>query len=1425
MVQELPRQQENDASEVRNLNYTPEAPRPETPAWPVNRSEEDNRRDIMSRYPTQDTASPFLPAFRGKFGSADARFEGLLKGSQMFTAESLGLSSNVGKGGASDSPDVANLGARRLQSSQLRALANDAPPAQSANLGSLADMLSEIPSGADKTKSQPAKGQEGAEDQLRNLFDKIKPGAADPKEKTDETKPKAETKGDVTESDNKTDKPAAEPKNIKLDYPGGKKSLDAKVDKDGNLTEFNLKDEHGEANFYKDDMGRWIKTDRFGVESIVNGKFDLRNGNELVYKKPNGEVQVHKADGSVAKGRELSDGSTVDLDDSGKKATALNRKDGSKVEATYDKNDLTKVVETSKDGNQRTTWSKDKEGLWTGKSESKDKEGKWADDGKAPNGERRNLELNVNGKYSYEDKLEFKHVINGDGSERIEPKLTANKDGTKTVEIQYPDGKGFRTLTLDKDNKLTKFTEKDEDGSRSYFKDKQGDWHMKAGLKNVKVGGDFKLEKNGDFVSRDGDRYDIQRLDGSVIHEKVNGNGSRIRFNDDNSISKVSRKDGSVVDVNYENGEKKQVVDTNKDESARTIWSKNDKGTWSSEGQVKDKDGKWVGDGKPSTERKDVEVNQQGLTIATDVRGFKHVTGADGSKMNEGANGSKFTFDDKGRIESITYGPGANRQFKFQYDASDNISKVDINDRTGKLLESRSRVGEDKWKVTKADGSDGGTWDGKMKLSPEGNFMQQDSKKDRESGNWQVITPGYDKYTERTDGNRVTRTYADKSEVQSEKLANGDERVTKITRGKESREFRYDGNGKLNEVVDTTAKGTNSWKPEGDKVKVYQNGDVAYEKNDGSAVIKKGDFSTVELDKDGDVRKVTTKDGKSRSFEYDNVKDKKELVKITDTRPTKDGEKSEVWTRKLNGDGSVSDQFVSPGVGGKEKVRTGVEVLQDGDYKYKGNDGKDRVSKVGKDGTEGGFSASVDEARDRLKEAMDTHLDDARKARLDNFMKTLEKRAQDRVEAMTAAGIDKDKATEGWEQKLAKTYDHLAEMMEQNPSAATYDQKTRAKLVENFMYIAADTTQGSQDVGNCWEMCNRNLMGMTKNPDAMARMLKEISLTGGFNAVHGGLKSNNGLDRRSGDLDAPKRFDLPKNMLQLDAANANWSLDKPNEPHWQGGTGTMPSSPVGYILDNAIGFMGGRNSHNALSGGTWESFPSPSGNAKDGWYYGINELMYMATGEQTPACVRVSDNSIAQGDISRLTDKALQKQLLENGGALVVGPGHMFAVKLVKNDGQWQIVSDNQWGPKNDQVVGKLTDLKAWDVKQTREQYKPGGQVRVNNDTPVGPVNPNVPVRPNAPNGPDRPRPYNPYQPRQYEPEPRPVNPVNPPKPYDPGKIDDINPPKPPKPPEPPSKPRDNDEDDIGSPGPGAGSAGPSRGGRRRFFSGRSRRW
>lgn len=1248
----------------------------------------------------------------GNLALRDGRFDSLSKGSRLFTAESLALHRSA-------SPAGQIVDRRQLSPVNERLLIDllsdvhsegDNPPA---NRSGERNVIIQFPalfsrSGESKSNSHRQNNSEpeilarsGGQGEEMDIFAVV-------------AKFEAKEEGLVeAKSDAKVDLP----REVKTKYPHDKGELRAKRDQEGNLTEFSLTDKDGEMNFHRDELGRWIKTDRFGVESLVNGKFELSGDNELVYKKPNGEMHVHKPDGTVSKGRVLTDGSTVTLDDSGSKAVVLNRKDGSKVECQYDSDKLSKVVETDQTGMLRTTWTKDGAGIWHAKSKSKDKDGKWLETGEA-SGERRNLELALNGRYTYEDKLQYRHVLNGDGSERIEPKVTTNNDGTKTVEIQYPDGKGFRTLTLNRDNQLVKFTEQDADGKRSYFKDEKGNWFMRAGLKNVSVGGDFQLLKNGDFVSRDRDHYDIQQLDGTIIHEKVNSNGSRLRLNDDNSVSILSRKDGSTVRIGYADGEKRLIVDTNKDETQRTVWVKNDDGIWLSQSQKRDRDGSWTSDGKPSEQRKDIEVNGQGLTIATDLRGFKHVIGADGSRLNEGPGGSKFTFDSKGRIESITYGQGSNRAFKFQYDDSDNLSKVEVYDGNGRLQQTRSKVADGQWRVSKSDGTDGGVWNGEMKLSPEGNFLQQDLE-DRESGQWQVTTPGYERYNERVsfDGRNITRIYPDKAQIDSERNDKGEERVVRITRGKELREFRYDSSGKLSEVVDTTSKATNTWRPEGDQVKIYPNGDVAYGRTDGSAVIKKGNFSTVEIDKDGDITRVSTKDGKTRTFEFDLVKDKKELVRISDTRTTSEGERTEIWNRRRNADGSVGSQFVSTTAGGQERVRDGIEVLQDGDYTYKSSDGKDRIAKVGRSDDAGAFSDTVDDARDRLKESMESHLDETRRARLDAFMKQFEKRAGDRVEAMVAAGIDKDKAQQEWEQKLAKTYDHLSAMVRgEGASSPVYDQVTRVKMVENAMYLFMEPTLMNQgNHGTCWIEAGNNSIGCVNHPDAMARMLREVSLNGTFQTTDGQTRA------------------IPKRLLNFDREAQQWTIENAQQPR-----GTYTRSAVGQVFDHVASWL----SDGRMDGGTHGGSPQ-----------GCSRALKLITGDSVPI-VNISSNQVNRGDASRILSERYRQALLEKGALIVVGPGHMFSQKLVKNNGEWQVIWDNQWGPRNDAVIGRISDLRNWNVQPSINSFKPETPgLRVHEDSPLGPVRPNGPDNPNNPDdsNPDcpddggcRPRPWRP---------------------------------------------------------------------------------
>ncbi len=813
------------------------------------------------------------------------------------------------------------------------------------------------------------------------------------------------------------------------------------------------------------------------------------------------------------------------------------------------------------------------------------------------------------------------------------------------------------------------------------------------------------LSDTGEPVERRADTQDNLKA-AEALREQVNLNGSRLLLNKDNSIASLIRKDGSVVEIKYDkSGQQTEIIDCNKDGKSRTVWTQNAKQMWESNTQIKDGNGNWVSDGKQAREYRDISITQQGLTVSRDLVGFMTVTAADGNRL---ADGARYTFDEKGRIDSISYMPGENRNLRFHYDANDKIDRVEFRDADGKLQQTKTRTADGEWRVTNANGTTGGVWKGDIELAPDAKFKQRDEK-DRAADQWQVIAP-FETYTEKIspDGKYINRVYSDKS-VDLERTEDGEERITKFTRGTESREFRYDADGKVSELIEKTTRGTESLKTDGMKVQIWPSGDVIVKKPDGAAIFKKYNFGSQEWDGDGNLLKVVTPEGKSRSFDFDIVNNQKQLVRITDISVDKTGkQESEVWTPRRNADGSIiSGQFVKTGAGGKEEVVGDLKLKSNGDFSYKTSDGRERTSRIGSDQSrEGGFSSTVDDARIRLKAALDGELDSGRKLRLEKLMDEMEKRAKDAIERQTIAGNDQSRTSQKWETKLARTYDYLAEMMEQNPSTAVYDRATRARLVENFIWIAADTTRGAQDVGNCWQMSGRNLTGMQNNPDAMARILKDVSLTGSFTALHGGIKAKTSLDRRRGDLNAARKFTIPQNLLKLDRVNAGWSLDKPDDSYWQGGIGTMPSTPVGYILDNVIGYMGGRKSHSALDGGLWESFASPSSRTREGWYYGINELMYMATGERTNKPIRISSNSVGEGDIRNLTDKRLQKQLLEHGGALLVGPGHMFAVKLVKSSGEWQIVTDNQWGKGGDQVIGKVTDLRNWTVQRTRTRYK-----------------------------------------------------------------------------------------------------------------------
>src|SRR6185295_4244754 len=92
--------------------------------------------------------------------------------------------------------------------------------------------------------------------------------------------------------------------------------------------------------------------------------------------------------------------------------------------------------------------------------------------------------------------------------------------------------------------------------------------------------------------------------------------------------------------------------------------------------------------------------------------------------------------------------------------------------------------------------------------------------------------------------------------------------------------------------------------------KLYENGDRAYQRDDGTQVIEYANKRKVELDKEGDILRSTQADGSNRVFSYELRNGKKELTGITDTKVTKDGEQAKTWTRHENPNGTLSNWFL-----------------------------------------------------------------------------------------------------------------------------------------------------------------------------------------------------------------------------------------------------------------------------------------------------------------------------------------------------------------------------------------------------------------------------------------------------------------------------------------------------------------------------------
>lgn len=964
--------------------------------------------------------------------------------------------------------------------------------------------------------------------------------------------------------------------------------------------------------------------------------------------------------------------------------------------------------------------------------------------------------------------------------------ISRNAENPERIEsVEYPGGKKRRNFGYD-GNQLASIEtiEKRADGTEDkkvFAKDKStNSWYVKVDGLKATLPGNIELRPDGSvaFQLDNQGRWQTERPDGTTAIERTNLSGARLGFSeeDQKAVKHVTRPDNSSVECSYEGGSLSTIKETAKDGTAVT---------WAAAA-----DNKWISDENPPRERKNMAVQENGNVVYEDTAGKQHIVRGNGKELVQDPAKPSFEFDNEGRLKSII---DAKTGFKFQdlqFDDNGKLQSLNINDPKRGVV-SYKRTGAEEWSVTDAQGRkvNSGVWRGDVNITEAGEYSYKEvggdgfwhtykhdgtrilEKKNADgshqlhdaAGNLQVLTrPNGTKVEASYDNgvmskvvesnaatgekttwsfNAADKTWSsdapnsvpnakapiDKDGVLKFKAADGATYQTKTdgstdvvteegvkveidakgfvrkttAKSGDSRTFDYE-DGKLKSVTDVSkAGGTNKWSA--DNMAVSKLGDITFTTPEGLKGASRADFSKVEYNRNGDVAKVTLPNGLSRTMVYDG--DTHNVKSIIDTRKGPSGEeKSKTWERQKAPDGTWTDSYAYVRQDGKFDARHHVKMDEFGRYTYRDAKG-DQVSRVGDrlrgDG-ENYVSESVADAHDNLLETMTPLLggDEKRAGRFAQMMKRFEQRMQDRIEARTAGGEDLGKVSEDTEKTVAACYDQLSQMCsaEQAPGQV-YDQATRAKLVENFMFHAQDTTtidQGGN--GTCWIQAG-HINGMISHPDSMARLLKEVSCTGTFTTLNDGTAGSQ-----------PRQFRFSQGLLGIrrGSEESNWTIDRA----YEGGR----RSPVSMIFDQTLPVIGGRRE--------WRSNAGNYGGSD-----GARRIMMMVTGDTV--C-----------DSSNLVGRSERQTLLSKGGFITYAPGHMRTRQLVKQDGEWYVVQDDQHGEHSDHRMTKIRDLKQW------LQERPG---RRDPRNPFGPGGDN-PIQP----GPDGP--YGPDQP--YEPQPRPFRPM-----------------------------------------------------------------
>jgi YD repeat-containing protein len=345
----------------------------------------------------------------------------------------------------------------------------------------------------------------------------------------------------------------------------------------------------------------------------------------------------------------------------------IERRDGSRVDAYYQGNRMTRLEERQTDGAVRS-WSRHADDTWTCAGQAT----------------RRNMVLEANanranGNMRFDTLDGLTHIIRGNGTELITGpgRATYTFDGQgRITSFLLANGRGIRGIGYeDNTENINRLVVNDRRTGGTITYTKQGNtdhWVMthtdRTGTHTRRIGlarGEARMADDGTYMIRDtrhhrghhaaaNDRWRAWAWNGTEHREAIGTDGSRAIYDAHGHLRGVIRSD-VTIDTSFNGTTLNRLAVTNRRTGQRETWTRQQDGSYTSDSA------------RHPEPVHDLTFNTNGEVLFTATDGSRHIVRPDGAEQFVRRDGATVTLDSQGRTRRVSIG---NSYREFDYDGN-----------------------------------------------------------------------------------------------------------------------------------------------------------------------------------------------------------------------------------------------------------------------------------------------------------------------------------------------------------------------------------------------------------------------------------------------------------------------------------------------------------------------------------------------------------------------------------------------------------------------------------------------------------------------------------------------------------------------------------------------------------------------------------